>query len=233
MKIQTYTADTLTIPCQNEFFLLKHGTIWDGKYLHDLYQEAYTPWEWHEELFCYAREIGIVLFSTPFDKQAVALLERCENPIYTVASFEMTDLPFIEYIASKGKPMIMSTGIATLTEIEEAVNACRSVGNEDITLLVCTSEYPAKLEDANLRMIQDMRERFSVKVGLSDHTIGHFVPTMAVTLGATVVEKHFIMDREIGGPDASFSMTPDEFSEMVEAVRNVEKALGQIGRAHV
>lgn len=226
VKIQTYTPDTLTIPCSKEAFLLKHGTIWDGMNLYELYQEAYMPWEWHEELFQYAHEQGIILFSTPFDPTAVELLEKCGNPIYKIASFEISDIPLIEYAASKGKPMIISTGIATIEEIQEAVEACRKVGNEDITLLKCTSEYPAHIKDANLLMLADMRKRFGVKVGLSDHTLGSFVPTVAVALGAAVVEKHFIMDKSIGGPDASFSMTPDEFREMVQDIRKVEQSLG-------
>ncbi len=228
VKIQTYTADTLTLNCNKDIFKLNHGTIWDGITLYDLYKQAYTPWEWHKELFEYAKEIGIILFSTPFDKTAVDLLEECGNPIYKIASFEITDIPLIEYIATKRKPIIMSTGIATLEEIEEAVNACKRMGNNDITLLKCTSEYPAKLEDANLCMIQDMKNRFDVKVGVSDHSMGSIVPMTAVALGAEVIEKHFIIDREIGGPDASFSMTPDEFKEMVENVRSVEKTIGRV-----
>lgn len=228
VKIQTYTADTLTLNCDKDVFKLKHGTIWDGITLYELYKEAYTPWEWHKELFEYAKEIGIVLFSTPFDKTAVDLLEECGNPIYKIASFEITDIPLIEYIASKKKPIIISTGIGTLDEIADAVAACRKMGNNDITLLKCTSEYPAKLEDANLSMIQDLSNRFRVKVGVSDHTMGSVVPITAVALGAEVVEKHFIIDREIGGPDASFSMIPTEFEEMIKKVREVEKAIGKI-----
>lgn len=228
VKIQTYTPDTITIPCDKEPFRLEHGTIWDGMNLYELYQQAYTPYEWHKALFQYAKEIDVILFSTPFDLTAVDLLEQCGNPIYKIASFEIADIPLIEYAAAKGKPMILSTGIATLEEIEEAVETCRNVGNEDITLLKCTSEYPAQIKDANLAMLQDMKKRFGVKVGLSDHTIGSFVPTVAVSLGATVVEKHFIMDKSIGGPDASFSMTPSEFQEMVQNIRNVEQAMGVV-----
>ncbi|MGL5458400.1 MAG: pseudaminic acid synthase [Cetobacterium sp.] len=228
VKIQTYTADTLTLNCDKDIFKLKHGTIWDGITLYELYKEAYTPWEWHKELFEYAKEIGIVLFSTPFDKTAVDLLEECGNPIYKVASFEITDIPLIEYIATKNKPIIISTGIATLEEIEDAVTACKRMGNEDITLLKCTSEYPAKLEDANLCMIQDMVKKFGVKIGVSDHTMGSIVPMTAVALGAEVIEKHFIIDREIGGPDALFSMTPIEFEQMIKNVREVEKTIGKI-----
>lgn len=228
VKIQTYTADTITLDCDNEYFQIKQGTIWDGTTLYKLYQTAYTPWEWHKELFEYAKEIGITIFSTPFDNTAVDLLEELNTPIYKIASFEITDIPLIEYAASKGKPMIMSTGIATLEEIEEAVEACKRVGNNDITLLKCTSQYPAKLEDANLKTMIDMKERFGVKIGLSDHTMGDIVATTAVALGAEVIEKHFIVDKAIGGPDASFSMTPNEFKEMVDKVRMVEETLGKV-----
>lgn len=227
VKIQTYTADTLTLNCKSEDFILKGG-LWDGKSLYELYQEAYTPWEWHEELFKVAREEGIIMFSTPFDNTAVDLLESLGNPIYKIASFEIMDTELISYAASKGKPMIMSTGVATEQEIEEAIEACRKVGNNDITLLKCTSEYPARIEDANLAMIPDMRERFGVNVGLSDHSMGSLVPTVAVALGATVVEKHFIIDRSIGGPDAAFSMNKEEFRQLVIDIRATESSLGHI-----
>lgn len=228
IKIQTYTPDTITLNCDNEYFQINNGTIWDGTTLYKLYQEACTPWEWHKELFNYAKEIGIEIFSTPFDKTAVDLLEELETPIYKIASFEINDIPLIEYVASKGKPMIISTGVGTEEEIREAVEACRKMGNEDITLLQCTSQYPAKLEDANLIMIKDLAERFNVKAGLSDHTMGSLVATTAVAMGAEVIEKHFIIDRSLGGPDSSFSMTPIEFREMVENIRNVEKMIGKV-----
>lgn len=227
VKIQTYTADTLTLNCRRDDFILKGG-LWDGKSLYELYQEAYTPWEWHEELFKVAREEGVVMFSTPFDNTAVDLLESLGNPIYKIASFEIMDTELIRYAASKGKPMIMSTGVATEQEIEEAIASCREVGNNDITLLKCTSEYPAKIEDANLSMIPDMRERFGVNVGLSDHSMGSLVPTVAVALGATVVEKHFILDRAIGGPDAAFSMNKEEFHKLVKDIRAAESSLGSV-----
>lgn len=227
VKIQTYTADTLTLDCRKDDFILKGG-LWDGRSLYELYQEAYTPWEWHEELFKVAREEGMTMFSTPFDSTAVDLLESLGNPIYKIASFEIMDTELIRYAASKGKPMIMSTGVATEQEIAEAIAACREVGNNDITLLKCTSEYPAKIEDANLSMIPDMRERFGVNVGLSDHSMGSLVPTVAVALGATVVEKHFILDRSIGGPDAAFSMNKEEFRQLVKDIRDAESALGVI-----
>lgn len=228
VKIQTYTPDTITLDCDNEYFQIDTGTIWDGTTLHKLYQEAYLPWEWHPELFDYARNIGIILFSTPFDFTAVDLLEECGNPIYKIASFEITDVPLIKYAASKGKPMVISTGIGTEEEIREAVEACRVVGNEDICLLKCTSQYPARIEDANLATMVDMKERFGTKVGLSDHTMGDSVALAAAALGAELIEKHFILDRSIGGPDSSFSMTPLEFEEMVHHVREVSASVGTV-----
>lgn len=227
VKIQTYTADTLTLNCRKDDFVLKGG-LWDGKSLYELYQEAYTPWEWHEELFKVANDEGITLFSTPFDNTAVDLLESLGNPIYKIASFEIMDMELIRYAAAKGKPMIMSTGVATEQEIEEAIAACQEMGNNDITLLKCTSEYPAKIADANLSMIPDMKKRFNVKVGLSDHTMGSLVPTVAVALGAEVVEKHFILDRSIGGPDSAFSMDKKEFSQLVKDIRAAESSLGRV-----
>ncbi len=228
VKIQTYTADTLTLDCDNEFFQIKQGTFWDGTTLYKLYQKAYTPWEWHKELFDYAKELGILLFSTPFDKSAVDFLEKLNNPIIKIASFELVDIPFVEYAASKGKPMIMSTGIATLKEIQEAVDACYRAGNNDITLLKCTSSYPAPLNEANLLTIPDMAKRFDCRVGLSDHSTGNVAACTAVALGAQVIEKHFIIDRSIGGPDAAFSMTKDEFAEMVMRIRETEECLGSV-----
>jgi pseudaminic acid synthase len=228
VKIQTYTADTITIDCKNDYFKIKQGTIWDGRTLYDLYKEAYTPWEWHEELRDIAESLGLVFFSTPFDFSAVDFLESKNVPLYKIASFEITDTPLIEYVASKGKPMIISAGIATKTEIQKAVDACRKAGNRDITILKCTSNYPAPIEEANLRTMVDMRDTFGVKVGLSDHTLGGDVAVAAVALGAEVIEKHFILERKLGGPDASFSMEPAEFKKMVRSIRNVEKALGAV-----
>jgi pseudaminic acid synthase len=228
VKIQTYTADTITLDCDNEYFQIKQGTIWDGNTLYNLYKEAYTPWEWHEELFHYAKEIGITIFSSPFDKTAVDLLETLNAPAYKIASFEITDIPLIKYIASKGKPVIISTGIATYEEIQEAVDTCRSEGNEEIVLLKCTSSYPAPFEEMNILTIPNMKETFGVKVGLSDHTMGSTVALGAVALGATFIEKHVILDRNIGGPDASFSMEIEEFKQMVQEIRNLEKALGKV-----
>ena len=228
VKIQTYTADTITLDCDNEYFQINQGTLWDGTTLYKLYQQAYTPWEWHKELFDYAAELGIPLFSTPFDKTAVDFLEMLNNPIYKIASFEITDIPLIEYTASKHKPMIISTGIATLQEIEEAVVACKKAGNSDITLLKCTSSYPAPLNEANLLTIPDMLKRFNCKVGLSDHTMGDTCACAAVALGAKVIEKHFIIDRSIGGPDSAFSMEAEEFAGMVKRIRETEECLGKV-----
>lgn len=227
IKLQTYTADTITIDSDKEDFLIK-GTIWEGKKLYDLYREAYTPWEWHQELFECAKAEGLLCFSSPFDKTAVDFLEGLGAPAYKIASFEITDIPLIEYAASKGKPMILSTGIATDEDIELALDACRRQGNHEIVLLKCTSSYPAPIEEANMAMVPDFKKRFGVIPGLSDHTMGSTVPIVATTLGAKVIEKHFILDRAIGGPDASFSMNEEEFSAMVLAVREAEKAVGRV-----
>lgn len=227
IKIQTYTADTITLDCKKDDFMLKGG-LWDGQYLYELYKQAYTPWEWHEAIFAEAKRVGIDCFSTPFDKLAVDFLEELGNPIYKIASFEITDVNLISYAASKHKPMIISTGTATEEDIRLALQVCHEEGNDDVTLLKCTSAYPAPIEAANLRMIADMRERFGCKVGLSDHTMGSDVAIAAVVLGASVVEKHFIMDRKIGGPDAAFSMQLDEFAAMVRSIRNAETALGEV-----
>lgn len=227
VKFQTYTADTITLNCKKDDFKIK-GTIWDGKYLYDLYKEAYTPWEWHEELFKVAREEGLICFSSPFDKTAVDLLEKLKTPIYKIASFEITDIPLIEYVASKGKPVFLSTGIAGLEDIELAVDACKRMGNEQIVLLKCTSNYPAPIEEANLVMIENLAQRFGVVSGLSDHTMGITAPIIATVMGARVIEKHFIIDRSIGGPDASFSLNEEEFKAMVKAVREAEVACGKV-----
>lgn len=226
IKIQTYTADTITLDCDNEDFQIKQGTLWDGQTLYKLYQQAYTPWEWHKDIFEEAKRVGLICFSTPFDFTAVDFLETLDNPIYKIASFEITDIPLIEYAASKQKPMVISTGIATEEDIILAVEACRRVGNNDITLLKCTSSYPAPIEEANLCMLKDFVDKFEVKVGLSDHTMGVICPIVATTLGATLIEKHFILDRSIGGPDATFSMNEKEFAEMVGMIRDAEKTIG-------
>lgn len=228
IKIQTYTPDTITIDCDNEYFRINNGTIWDGDTLYGLYQKAYTPWEWHKQIMDYAKEIGIICFSSPFDVTAVDFLEELDVVAYKIASFEITDIPLIRYTASKGKPIIISTGIATPNDIYDAVMACRQVGNDNIILLKCTSEYPSKIEDANLATVPNIKQMYGVEVGVSDHTQGYIVPIVAVSLGARVIEKHFILDREIGGPDASFSMTKDEFAQMVIEVRQAEKAIGRV-----
>lgn len=227
IKLQTYTADTLTIDCAKDDFLIK-GTIWEGKNYYQLYQEAYTPWEWHEVLMNVAKAEGLVCFSSPFDKTAVDFLEKLNMPAYKIASFEITDIPLIEYVASKGKPIILSTGIAELEDIELALDACKRMGNNDIALLKCTSSYPAPIEEANMIMVKDLAQRFDVISGLSDHTIGSTVPIVATCFGAKIIEKHFILDRSIGGPDASFSMNEEEFAAMVKAVREAESAIGLV-----
>ncbi|MGK9476880.1 pseudaminic acid synthase [Melioribacter sp. OK-6-Me] len=227
VKLQTYTPDTITIDCDNEYFQIKQGTIWDGVTLYQLYQKAYTPWEWQPELKKFAEELGLICFSSPFDKTAVDFLEKMNVPAYKIASFEITDIPLIEYAASKGKPMIISTGIANEEDIQEAIDACKRMNNDQIALLKCTSSYPAPIEDVNLNTIPYMKEKFKTIVGLSDHTMGTVVPVAAVALGARIIEKHFILDRKIGGPDSSFSLEPSEFKKMVEDIRNAEKALGK------
>ena len=228
IKLQTYTADTLTLNSTKEDFIVKGGTLWDDKTLHELYSEAYTPWQWHEELFSYAREIGIDIFSTPFDKSAVDFLEKLNPSAYKIASFEITDYELIRYTASKMKPMIISTGVATIQEIQEVVALCKSEGNEEIVLLKCTSAYPALLEDANLKTIPNLAQTFNVVSGFSDHTLGIVAPIVAVTLGAKVIEKHFIIEKSIGGADAEFSMDKEEFAQMVQEIRNTEKLLGTV-----
>ncbi len=228
IKLQTYTADTITIDCNNKYFQIKQGTLWDGRTLYNLYKEAYTPWEWQPKLKKIAEEEGLIFFSSPFDKTAVDFLQDMNVPAYKVASFEITDIPLIEYMASKGKPMILSTGIATLSEIQEAADACKRVGNNQIALLKCTSSYPAPLEDMNLKTIPNLAETFNVVSGLSDHTLGISVPIAAVALGAKIIEKHFTLCRADGGPDAGFSLEPDELKAMVKSIREIEKALGTV-----
>jgi pseudaminic acid synthase len=227
IKLQTYTPDTITIDSNKDDFLIK-GTIWEGSNLYDLYEKAHTPWKWHKELFRVAKEEGLICFSSPFDNTAVDFLENLNSPAYKIASFEITDIPLIKYVASKNKPVIISTGIATLDDIELAVNTCKSAGNEDIALLKCTSSYPAPIDEANLIMIKDLKKKFNVITGLSDHTIGSIVPIVATSMGAKIIEKHFILDRSIGGPDSSFSMNEKEFSKMVYKIRETEKAIGEI-----
>ncbi len=227
VKLQTYTPDTITINSDKEYFQIKQGTIWDGTTLYELYKQAFTPWDWQPKLKEYAESLGLICFSSPFDKTAVDFLEGLNVPAYKVASFEITDLPLIEYIAKKNKPIIISTGIATLEEIDEAVKICKDAGNDKIILLKCTSEYPAPIEDANLSAIKFLNDKYNVIAGLSDHTLGIDVPIASVALGAKVIEKHFILDRNIGGPDSSFSLEPNEFKQMVQSIHNVEKAIGK------
>lgn len=228
IKLQTYRADTITLDSKNPDFLIDGGTLWDGKNLYELYEEAYTPWEWHKELFDYARSLEIDIFSTPFDKSAVDFLEQFNPTAYKIASFEITDYELVRYTASKQKPIIISTGIATIDEIKEIVEICKNEGNNDIILLKCTSEYPAKLDEANLKTIPDMKQAFGVEVGFSDHTMGYIAPVVAVSLGAKVVEKHFIIDKKIGGADSAFSLDKYEFGEMISAIRDTEKLLGKV-----
>lgn len=228
VKLQTYTPDTITLDCDSEMFTISQGTLWDKRKFHDLYAEAMTPWEWHSILFDHAKSLGMEAFSSPFDNSAVDFLSELDVPAYKIASFEITDIPLIEYTATKGKPIIISTGIATQDDIEEALNACRRAGNDQITLLKCTSAYPAALEEMNLLTIADMKNRFEVSVGLSDHTMSLSAPVAAVALGARVIEKHFILDRGMGGADSAFSLEPQEFKMMVDAVRDTEKLLGKV-----
>lgn len=228
VKIQTYTADTITLDSDKKYFQVNQGTIWDGTTLHKLYQQAYTPWDWQPKLKKVAEDLGLVFFSTPFDFSSVDFLEEMDVPCYKIASFEINDIPLIEYAAKKKKPMIISTGISELTDIEEAISTCHKAGNDKLIILKCTSAYPTPLEELNLRTIPDIAKRFNVISGLSDHTMGSVVPIAATALGAKVIEKHFILDRKIGGPDASFSMEPQEFKDMVKSVRDVEKSLGKV-----
>lgn len=227
IKLQTYTADTITIDSRKEDFIIK-GTIWEGENLYDLYKNAYTPWEWHKTIFEAAAAEGLICFSSPFDKTSVDFLEGLNTPAYKIASFEITDIPLIEYVASKGKPIIISTGIAEKEDIELALDACKRIGNNNIALLKCTSSYPAPIEEANMVMVKDLAERYGVISGLSDHTMGATVPVVATCFGAKIIEKHFILDHSVGGPDASFSMDEGEFKGMVNAVREAEKAIGNV-----
>ena len=228
VKIQTYTADTITLDSDKEYFKIKGDNLWKGKTLHELYQEAFTPWDWQPKLKKMADDLGIILFSSPFDFTAVDFLEKMDVPAYKIASFEITDIPLIKYIALKKKPIIISTGIAELQDIELAVQTCKAEGNNQIALLKCTSSYPAPFEDINLLTIPDMQKRFNTVVGLSDHTLGISVPIAAVSLGARIIEKHFILDKSIGGPDAAFSIEPNEFKQMINSIREVEKSLGRV-----
>jgi pseudaminic acid synthase len=226
IKLQHYRADTMTIDCDNKYFQIAQGTPWDGTTLYELYDKASMPWEWTEQIMKTADECGIVCFSSPFDTAAVDFLEDLDVPAYKIASFEITDVPLIEYVAAKRKPVLMSTGIAELDDITGALDACRRMNNDDIALLKCTSQYPAPFEEMNLNAIPDLKEKFNTIVGISDHTPGIAVPIASVALGAKIVEKHFILDRSLGSPDASFSLEPREFLDMTKAIRDIEKGLG-------
>src|SRR5438132_3364220 len=230
IKLQTYTPDTITIKCDNEYFRIK-GTLWNERNLYELYGEAFTPWEWQPELQKIANQYGLDCFSTPFDDTAVDFLEAMNVPAHKVASFENVDLPLLRKIAQTGKPVIMSTGMATLAEVDEAVKTLRAAGNKQLALLKCTSAYPAPADEVNLRTIPHLSEAFSVPVGLSDHTVGTAVPVAAVALGACIIEKHFTLSRSTPGPDSAFSLEPHEFKSMVEAIRMTEKALGKVNYA--
>lgn len=226
VKLQTYTADTITIDCDNEYFQINQGTIWDGTTLHKLYEKAYTPWQWQPKLKKIAEDLGLICFSSPFDLTSIDFLEDMNVPAYKIASFEINDIPFIKKIASKNKPIIISTGIAYMSDINEAIKACDD--NRQVILLKCASAYPTPYEDINLKTIPNMSETFDCIVGLSDHTLGNEVSISAIALGAKVIEKHMTLSRADGGPDAEFSMEPEEFKHMVECIRNVEKALGKV-----
>lgn len=228
IKLQTYTPDTLTIDCGNKFFKIQEGSPWAGQTLYDLYKKAYTPWEWHQGIKEAADKLGLVFISTPFDNSSVDFLSALNVPAYKVASFELIDIPLIQYIAEQGKPVIVSTGMGTLEEIEDAVKAVKDSGNNQLILLKCVSDYPAHPEDMNLFTIPDIAEKFGLPAGLSDHTLDSKVSVAAVSLGASVIEKHLTISRKEGGPDAGFSMEPDEFREMVNDIRLIEKALGGV-----
>jgi len=228
VKVQTYTADTITIACDREQFRISGGTLWDGRNLHDLYAEAFTPWDWQPKLKKVANDLGMDLFSSPFDETAVDFLEKMAVPAYKLASLELVDIPLIQKMARTGKPLIISTGMATLEEIDEAVNAARQAGASQIALLKCTSAYPARTEEMNLRTIPELARRFNLPVGLSDHTMNVAVPAAAVALGACIIEKHLCLSRSEPGPDSAFSLEPEEFRQMVEAVRLAQSALGEV-----
>ena len=228
IKLQTFTADTITLDSKKDDFKINQGTLWDGQYLHDLYKTTHLPWEWHKQIMEVAKAEGLICFSSPFDPTSVEFLETLNVSAYKIASFEITDIPLIELIASKGKPVIISTGIAQQEDIELALDACQRMGNKDIALLKCTSSYPAPIEEANMCMVKDLAKRYGVISGLSDHTMGSTVPVVATAMGAKIIEKHFILNRDIGGADASFSMNEEEFTAMVKAVREAESAIGEI-----
>ena len=225
IKLQTYTADTMTLNLNTKDFIINNGSIWDGENFYSLYKRAHTPWSWHKKLFSVAKEQGLICFSTPFDFSAVDFLEDLGNPIYKIASFEITDLPLIEYTAKKKKPIILSTGISTKKEIDEALETIRSTGNNKIAILKCTSSYPAPVEESNLVMIKEFKKTYDIIPGLSDHTLGITIPVAATILGARIIEKHFILDKSIGGPDAAFSLDETEFRHMVNVLMVILEVL--------
>lgn len=228
IKLQTYTPDTITIDCDNKYFQINQETIWDGTTLHKLYQTAYTPWEWQPKLKKIAEDLGLICFSSPFDLTSIDFLEKMNVPAYKIASFEINDIPFIKKVASKGKPIIISTGVAYMSDISEALNTCIEEGNNQVILLKCASSYPTPYEDININTIPNMKDTFNCIVGLSDHTLGNEVVLGAVALGAKVIEKHMTLRRADGGPDSAFSMEPEEFKIMVDGIRNLERALGTV-----
>ncbi len=228
VKLQTYTADTITLDCDNEYFQITQGTIWDGTTLHKLYEEAFTPWEWQPELMKYANELGMECFSSPFDHTAVDFMEQMNMPAYKIASFEINDIPLIRKIARLGKPIIFATGIAYLEDMERALRVCKEEGNDQVIMLKCTSAYPSPYESMNLKVIPHMAQIFDCVTGLSDHSMGTAVAVASVALGAKMVEKHLTLSRADGGPDAAFSMEPAEFKKMVDEIRIVEKAVGKV-----
>lgn len=227
IKLQSYRPDTITIDCRGEEFMATRGSLWEGQNLYQLYEKAYMPWGWHKDLFNYAREVGIDIFSSPFDSTAVSLLEELDAPAYKIASYEIMDIPLIKTCAKTGKPILLSTGIATQSDIERAVDACKAEGNENIAILKCVSQYPTPYQDLNLKTIPYITKIFDCVAGLSDHSLGAAVDVAAVVLGAHIVEKHLTLSRSDGGPDGAFSMEPDEFSKMVSDIRNIEQALGK------
>lgn len=227
IKLQSYRPDTITIDCRGEEFMATKGSLWEGQNLYQLYEKAYMPWGWHKDLFNYAREVGIDIFSSPFDSTAVSLLEELDAPAYKIASYEIMDIPLIKTCAKTGKPILLSTGIATQSDIERAVDACKAEGNENIAILKCVSQYPTPYQDLNLKTIPYITKIFDCVAGLSDHSLGVAVDVAAVVLGAHIVEKHLTLSRSDGGPDGAFSMEPDEFSKMVSDIRNIEQALGK------
>lgn len=228
VKMQTYYPDTITLNCNNKYFKIGQDTVWDGSTFYELYEDAHMPWEWQPELKKIAEKLGLTVFSSPFDKTAVDFLEDMNVPAYKIASFEITDIPLIENVAACGKPVLISTGIAEFSDIELAIETCKKQGNDKIALLKCTSSYPAPLESINLKTIPNMAERFETVVGLSDHTLEPAIPIGAVALGAKIIEKHFILGRELGGPDSKFSLEPQEFKSMVNSVRALETAMGEV-----